>query len=74
MIDTYIPVPKARSNVLWPIKQLEVGHSFPIPEERRRVVSSIVARVQNETARKFTIRKRRNPDTGKMEVRCWRLK
>jgi len=74
MIDIDIPLPPARSNVRWPIKQLEVKESFPIPAEKRKLVSSIVARVQNETGRKFTIRQIRNPQTGKMEVRCWRLK
>ena len=73
MIDVHIPLPPARSNVQWPIKQLEVTESFPIPPEKRKMVSSIVARVQNETGRKFTIRKLRNPITGKMEIRCWRL-
>jgi len=74
MIDTHIPLPPARSNVQWPIKQLAVSESFPIPPEKRKIVSSIVARVQNETGWKFTIRKFKNPVTGRTEIRCWRLK
>jgi hypothetical protein len=58
IIEKNIPIPGARSqNTIWPFRQMEVGDSVLVPEERADNARVIASRVKKTDGFRFTSRK-----------------
>lgn len=66
-IDKDVPLVGDR-RINWPMRIMEVGDSFEIPDKRLNTVKSLCNRVAKNKGKKFTVRKQEN---GK--YRCWRI-
>ena len=73
-VEKGIPVPRTQVTMRWPLKEMQVGDSFPIPKGKRGVVAAHASRAGRDTGKMFTVRTIKDEKTGKKEVRCWRVK
>jgi hypothetical protein len=57
---------------------MEVGDSFALPfsPQVRGNIATTITRfyIVVDRKKKFSLRKYNNPETGELEIRCWRIK
>lgn len=73
-VETGIPVPRNQVTIKWPFHDMEINQNFLVPKGKRGIVAAHASRMKSSTGKVFTVRLILNKDTGKKEVRCWRLK
>lgn len=69
-----IPIPRNRVTRRWHFKEMEIGDSFEVPKGKRAIVAAHASHIKKATGLVFSIRWVVNKETGKRELRCWRLK